>query len=324
MGDGNQIEGMFTFDEALDYLRNQLGISDATDALSRDPLGLLNKMSFQYSELVPFQNITNISCPIGTISVPSMEQIKSEHLSGRGGMCYGHNRFFFELICALGYKAHLAGAHAENPDGHLIVIIDAMPNGDNSTTYFFDNGFGYPHHQAVPLDFDRESPVYNLGHTLFKITRDGDLYTRLTAKHDKTFVCAYEYAKGHNKFEWSRSFTFTTGPIKIPHLVKSMNLPYKNVFGRFGSLTFILVQGEVLHSIEDFDESTPELNVKHHQMKPSGTVSIHLRSVDDIVSGVLQLCPVLIEEELRTAIKNAAHYKRIFVQEKGYQWNSRK
>ena len=312
---GGQIEGIFTRTKALNYLETQLSIFDAADVLTRDPLALLEKLSIRYTERVPFQNITILASPVGTIEVPSVDQIKSDHLAGIGGLCYGHNRFFCELLCALGYKAHMASGQVTKPDGHLVVIVDAMPNGDTGTPYFIDNGFGIPHHRPVPLDFETESTVYNLGHSIFKITRNGELYTRWSAKQGKKFLCASEYDKGENNFEWSRSFTFTIKPNTIDNVMIGMDHSYKIGFGNSGTFIFALVEGEVLHFVEDFDKSTPELNIKYHKMSPSGTVTTHLGSVDDTVSCLLQLSSVFSEQELRTALANMAYYKIIFVQE---------
>ena len=317
MEEGSQCEGIFTYQEALDFLENLLGISDASELLPRDPLSLLNKLSVRYLEVLPFQNITNMSAPIGAISVPSLEEIKSDHLTGRGGVCYGHNRFIFELLCAMGYKAHLSSGCVENPGDHLVVIVDAMPNGDTTTSYLLDNGFGFPHNQAIPLDFDTESPVYNLGHTIFKITREGDVYTRVTAKHGKTFVCSSEFDEEEAGFEWARTFTFTTKSNTVANILKAMDWSYKVRFGTDGNLLFALVQDGVLHLIEDFDQSTPELSVKYHQMSPSGTVTTRLVTMEDIICCCRALCPVFSEQEIRAALENMAHYKTISVKEKG-------
>ena len=315
MEDCGQIEGIFTRTEALNYLTKQLDIIDAAHVLTRDPLALLEKLSIRYTERVPFQNITILSSPIGTIDVPSLDQIKSDHLSGRGGLCYGHNRFFCELLCALGYKAHMASGQVTNPDGHLVVIVDAMPNGDTGTPYFVDNGFGIPHHRPVPLDFETESPVYNLGHSIFKITREGELYTRWSAKQGTKFLCASEYEKGQNNFEWKKAFTFTTKPNTIANIVTGMDHSYKIRFGNSGTFLFALIQGEVVHYVEDYHQSTPEMDIKYHKMSPSGTVTTRFGSVDDIVSCLLKLSSVFSEEELRTAMMNMAMYKKTYVEE---------
>ena len=167
----------------------------------------------------------------------------------------------------------------------------------------------------VPLDFETESPVYNLGHSIFKITRDGELYTRWSAMKGKEFLCAAEYEKEENNLEWNKAFTFTTKPNTIANVERAMNHCYKNEFGRSGTLLFALVQGEVLHFIEDFDKSVPEMNVKYHKMTPSGTVTTRFGSVDDIVNCLLKVSSVISEEELRTAITNMANYKKTYVEE---------
>ena len=231
MEDSSEFKRIFTCDEALDYLVEQLGISDAADLLTQDPLALLDKLSSLCTEMVTFQNITILSSLIGTIDVPSLDQIQSYHLAGRGGMFYGHNRFGFELLCALGYKAHMASGQVTKPDDHLVVIVDAMPNGDSDTPYLVDNGFGFPHHAAISLNFGTKSPVYNVGHSIFKITREGELYSRWSAKQGKKFLCASEYEKGENNFKWKKSFTFSATQNKIMNNVKGMNYATKSILG---------------------------------------------------------------------------------------------
>ena len=313
----NHVQGIIGHDEALGFLEQNLGIPDAKDLLSNDPVTLLDRIAHHYTEAVPFQNLTILSASIGTLGVPDIEKIKSERMAGRGGLCYGNNVFLCELVCALGFKAYIAGGTVVNPDDHLVLIVTTMPSGDTGVSYLLDHGIPLALGKAVPLNFEGESAVCDLGHSIYKFKRDGDTYTRFTAKHGKTYVSSSEFRNPNTVFEWKRTFSFNTDPIDVAAFAKMMEFPYTKFFGTFGNFLFSITRGEVLHIIEDFDKSTPELSVKHHEMRPSGTVSSRLGNLDDIVACFKKILTVYSEEELRRAMENLVHYKKGFIQENG-------
>ena len=311
---------IFTREEALSFLVKNFEMSDPMELLSKDPLRLLHQISGRYSETLPLQNISILHSPIQTICVPCLKKIKADRLAGRGGMCYGNNVFLCELLCALGYKAHVASASVVVPNDHIVVIVKAMPDGTSDTLYFLDNGFALPLQQAVPVNFETESPVYNLGHTIFKITKEGDVYSRFAAKHGKLFVSASDFESNDKTIEWTRCYTFSTKPSHIRGVEKGMEFSYQERFSRQGNLLFTIVRGNVLHWISDFDRSTAELNITYHKMSPSVTVSTKLDAADDIVRCFRDIFPGFTCQELMTAVENLANYKRTFVLEHGTQW----
>ena len=310
-------QGILGHDEALGFLEKNLGISDAKDLLSNNPVTLLDRIAHHYTEAVPFQNLTILSASIGTLDVPDIEKIKSERMAGRGGLCYGNNLFLCELVCALGFKAYMARGTVVNPGSHPVVIVTTMPSGDTGESYLLDHGIPLALGKAVPLNFEGESPVCDLGHSIYKFKRDGDTYTRFTAKRGKIYISSSEFSNPDTIFEWKRTFSFNTDPIDVAALPKMVEVPYTKYFGTFGNLLFSICRGEVLHIIEDFDKSTTELSIKHHEMRPSGTVSSRLRSVDDIVACFTKILTAYSEEELRKTMENLVYYKMGFVQQNG-------
>ena len=313
----NQADGILGHDEALGFLETNLGISNAKDLLFNSPVTLLDRIAHHYTEAVPFQNLAILSANIGTLCVPDRKKIKSEQMAGRGGLCYGNNIFLYELVCALGFKAYIAGGNVIYPGDHIVLIVTGMPSGATGKSYALDHGLPLALGKAVPLNFERESAVCDLGHSIYKFRRDGNTYTRFTAKRGKIYISSSEFTNPDTVFEWKRTFSFNTHPIDVAAFDKMMEYPYTKFWGTFGNFLFSITRGEVLHIIEDFDKSTPELSVKHHEMRPSGTVSSRLKNVDDIVARFKKIVTAYSEEELRGAMDNLVHYKKGFIRENG-------
>ena len=310
-------EGLLSRDEAFEFLEKNLEISEAKDLLYSNPVTLLDRIAHHYTEAVPFQNLTMMAGPVGTLHVPDIKKINTELMAGRGGLHHGNNMFLCELLDALDFKAYIVHATVVNPDDHCVVIVTAMPSGETGESYLLDNGIPLAYGEAVPLNFEGESPVCDLGHSVYKFGRDGDTYTRFTAKRGNTYVTSTEFKNPDIVFEWKRTFSFNTKPFNVAEFVKIMEFPYTKYFGTFGNFVFSVTRGDVVHIIEDFDKSTAELSLKHHVMKPCGHVERRLGDVDDFIACVKKLSTVYSEDELRRAMKNLVHYKKSFIEENG-------
>ena len=93
---------------------------------------------------------------------PTLEEIRTDVLTGVGGLCYNLNVATFYLLQALGYTASLASATCTSsvisPGNHIIVYItDLVTPGDK---YLVEVAVGFPTFRAVSLDFEEESPVF--------------------------------------------------------------------------------------------------------------------------------------------------------------------
>ena len=310
-------EGLLSRDEAIEFLEKKLEISDAKDLLTNNPVALLDRIAHHITEAVPFQNLTMMSAPVGTLHVPDMTKIKTELMAGRGALHHGNNMFLCELLDALDFKAYLVHATVVNPDDHCVVIVTAMPSGETGGSYLLDNGIPLAYGEAVPLNFEGESPVCDLGHSVYKLRRDGDTYTRFTAKRGNTYVTSTEFKNPDIVFEWKRTLSFNTKPFNIAEFAKVMEFPYTKYFGTLGNFIFSVTRGDVVHIIEDFDKSTAELSLKHHVIKPCGHVESRLENVEDFIACIKKITTVYNDDELRGAMKNLVHYKRSFNEKNG-------
>lgn len=103
---------------------------------------------------------------------PTIEEIKADILSGKGGLCYSMNVFIKLLLEALGYSvAHLTSDVNQHSNNHLLTIAyNLKVPGDR---YLVDVA-GFPTFVPVPLDFKVESPVYFFSFLRYKfLHRDG-------------------------------------------------------------------------------------------------------------------------------------------------------
>lgn len=104
---------------------------------------------------------------------PSLEEIKDDVLSGRGGLCYTRNVFMMHLLLCLGYEvSFLAASIRRSVTNHILILISNLRKiGDR---HLVDVGMSRPGFRPVPLDFRQESPVYKQSFEEFKFKYRGD------------------------------------------------------------------------------------------------------------------------------------------------------
>ncbi|XP_072036929.1 uncharacterized protein [Amphiura filiformis] len=103
-----------------------------------------------------------------------MDDIKAQILSTQGGLCYDHNVFMKHLLEALGFDASFNACDIglDGVQDHVSVLVKSLVKpGD---MYYVDVGSGDPFFQAFPMDFDKESPVYQCGFQVYKLIKEGE------------------------------------------------------------------------------------------------------------------------------------------------------
>ncbi|XP_005112855.1 uncharacterized protein LOC101854469 [Aplysia californica] len=153
---------MFTKDEALSFLKNNLKVRDVEKRLETDRRSLLDDFVVAMQTQLVFQNLRLLSVPKAQRRRQTVEEIKSDLLSGVGGLCYNLNVSAFFLLQALGYRASMVHATCTSsvlfPDNHVVVYVcDVATPGDK---FLVEVGFGFPTYRAISLDFEKESPEY--------------------------------------------------------------------------------------------------------------------------------------------------------------------
>lgn len=168
-----------TTQEAFEFLSQKLKISRPAEKFASEPAPLLADICRSYLNHVPFQNITLLSQDKTSCHVPTGEEMKTDVLSGRGGLCFTLNCFLYALLKAVGYDVSMALAQVGTDEiaSHVVVLIRNLVQV--GSLHIVDVGFGYPHFEPVSLDFDKETPEFRQSFNTFKYSKEGELYQRL-------------------------------------------------------------------------------------------------------------------------------------------------
>ena len=161
---------MLTKVEAIRFVTNVLNIEEPEDAISRDKYDFLCQLCCSIQNIA-FQNVTLMAVSLSDRRRPTVEEVKSALLEGKGGICYTLNLFMFHLLVVLGYDAYLNSATvASYPNDHLIVLVyNLQKDGD---LFSVDIGCGSPAFTPINLDFETESPEYQESLVRFKFVKE--------------------------------------------------------------------------------------------------------------------------------------------------------
>ncbi|KAJ8033024.1 hypothetical protein HOLleu_23145 [Holothuria leucospilota] len=148
-----------TKEEAIDFVENNLNIPDSEVFFQNNKLGFLNQIVERMNQVIPYTNMHFFtSVPVWNLTG---EDCKTHILSGQGGTCIWINPFTKALLEKIGYDAHLVCGN--NPgdtrnDTHISTIVSNISYPGSG--HLADPGTRRPLCAAIPLDFEKESPVY--------------------------------------------------------------------------------------------------------------------------------------------------------------------
>ncbi|XP_072035321.1 uncharacterized protein [Amphiura filiformis] len=164
---------MLSHQEAIRFLTDVLKIDSIQGKLTNDKAALLNETINLFQQKIPKQYITLISRKYEDQLLSTMEDIKAQMLSTHGGICYDNNVFMKHLLEALGFDVCLNACdiHMTNSHDHVSVLVKNLVKPKD--LYYVDVGSGDPFFRAIPLDFDKESPVYKCGFQVYKFVKEG-------------------------------------------------------------------------------------------------------------------------------------------------------
>jgi len=146
-------------------------------------LDFLNLIIESVAKSIPWQNISMIDNGLGVI--PTLDDIKSNMLSGYGGICLDINRFMYHFLIEIGYDVQyiLCGRH--KAEKRHIAIVSYF----NNNPYFIDFGDAQPYYQAFNINdkkiIRRDSVEYQ-----FQKTRND---YQLLIKKDNVWGISYEF-----------------------------------------------------------------------------------------------------------------------------------
>ena len=167
---------MFTKEDAISFLTKVLGFPNATkQLLMEDRLKLLSIILEAYQENIPFQSFSLMTEPLSNRHLPTAEEIVAQVGSGKGGICYPVNAFLKILLDALGYSTYQTMSQCfmgGSGNNHIITVVkDVVVQGDK---YIVDAGTGFQT-APFPLDFEKESPVYEECYLKYKYVWEDSL-----------------------------------------------------------------------------------------------------------------------------------------------------
>jgi arylamine N-acetyltransferase len=162
-----------------DYL-HLLGVSHQPPSLAA-----LMELVAAHLYTAPFENVSKVYYKkhLGLNGIPSLEQ----YLDGMeychfGGTCYSNNFYLNQLLRYLGYNVRLCGADMNNPDVHLVNIVEV-----DSREFLVDVGYGAPFDRPLPRDLTSEyvlthgrnqyvlKPQDTRGYSSLETIRDGQI-----------------------------------------------------------------------------------------------------------------------------------------------------
>lgn len=126
---------------------------------------------------VPFENISKLQrahrdLPPG---LPSRDEFLDAVVRDRlGGTCYLLNPLLGELLLALGYRCELRGADMDQPDVHVVNVVEL-----DGASWLVDVGYGAPFFAPLPLDMATDVGFHHGPDTYVLRPRGADGRSRL-------------------------------------------------------------------------------------------------------------------------------------------------
>ncbi len=94
-------------------------------------------------EYIPFQNVSMLT---NEWVRPSEEMIKSDMLTGLGGLCTVRNPFLHEFLRELGFNVRFVSSTISEPDCHISIIVEI-----EGEEWWVDVGNGFPYFDPIRL-----------------------------------------------------------------------------------------------------------------------------------------------------------------------------
>ncbi|KAJ8040601.1 hypothetical protein HOLleu_14941 [Holothuria leucospilota] len=155
--------------EAITFLNDVLDISTSSLRSGEPSLDLLNLIIKRFQHVIPFQSVSCCAVPPNQRRLPSWSDIKHDLLEKRGGLCYVIHVFMKELLSAVGYDAFYASADWKDADDHIGLVVQDMTG--LGSKHLVEVASAFPVFQAIPLDFETESPEYVFSYLRQKFVR---------------------------------------------------------------------------------------------------------------------------------------------------------
>ena len=283
--------------EAVNFVEDVLKLSSPLSKLRENRTLFLNEIIKAFLS-VPYQNIHLLCEPEAERHVPTWEEAKDSVMRGYGGICYSQCLFMKYLLEALGYDVYFAACNVFGFTGnHITTIVRGLSSP--GSRHIVDNS-AFPTFEAIPLDFEVESPIYHHSYLEYKfLKRDGQiLRMHRKGEHTPTIPGGELIIDG-----WRRIFEFELTPRDLSHFEHSMSVVYtKPEHGASFLKTFHAVVYKELKLIAIKDDL---LMLENDEQK---LVVTRMQTREEMVSTVKQYFPMFTVNEITKAIE----YVRLF------------
>ena len=285
---------MLTKVEAIRFVTNVLNLENAEYAISRNKYDFLCQLCCSIQNIA-HQSVTLMSVPSSDRRRPTVDEVKSALLEGKGGLCYTLNLFMFNLLTALGYDAYLNSATVGSPNNHLIVLVyNLQKDGD---IYLVDIGCASPGFTPINLDFETESAEYQESLVRFKFV-----------KKESTIQCLHY----HLPFDLSPD---KPKPKGFSHFFSFHLNPTRNVDG--------------FNTFFDDVYTNPNLTPFHRSLRAVKFVNkrmvviCNMRLVLELEDGQFHMATFINDDELKTAYHQYfPEFDKLDVERAIYNWRS--
>ena len=274
----------------LEVLKIDSPMEKMSGAKSGDRFFLLDQIIKAFHATIPFQSISLISVqPDNRIRAPGIKEIKSDVMLRKGGLCYTLNMFMKLLLESLGYEAFHCTSHIFAQDNHILTMVKNLVKPQDR--YLVDVGIGYPTFEAVPLDFVKESRIYNQSFLEYKFVWEGNMLARWHRRGDMRALKEGEVVIDG----WRRFCIIDPTPRDQQYFEKPMNLVYSEATIFHRSLRAILFPG--LKAVSFRDMSLLVENDSHVLVKAK------FEFVSEFLEKVKEIFPSLYDDSI-CAVRN--------------------
>ena len=285
-----------TKQEAYNFLKDILLISDPESKMTEDPIAFLDLMMRKFHYHMPWSNIANVACPPNERHVPTLAEIKKDVSSGIGGMCFVLNIFGVSLLRTVGYEADIVTSDVGPiAFGHPVIVVYNLAGPESK--HLVDFGSGGPQFSAISLDFEEFSPEYKESYLCYRLKREGDAIIR-QHRADTDPINVVPFFKDYTYDGWINYYVaHPNKPVEVEDFKQTVVTPYTSTDCDPSYLTFVYTFSFPNGRYVSIQNTTLLVEDEEGRMHKS-----YLRSRDEIISSFARYFPHIPEKLLETAL----------------------
>jgi arylamine N-acetyltransferase len=177
------MNNFLTADQVKKYLRI-LGVKNTAPSIEA-----LDHVVGAHITKIPFENISKLYYlnKMNLRSIPGADQyLDGIEKYNFGGTCYSNNFYLHLLLKSLGYNIRLCGADMNQPDVHMVNIIEV-----DGREYLVDGGNAAPFFNPLPRDISEDYSIAT-GNSLYVLKpRDAGGRSRMNLYRDGQHIHGY-------------------------------------------------------------------------------------------------------------------------------------